>query len=152
MQVKVFPCWHTYDSWSKSKHLVTTCTFKLLAVNIRKALKCWSFKTLSPSFVKRIRWCFMVSPFLSPADSFKPPQRSVEKPFRLCVSDVFKGQRHQSTLTKTITHFLTFSAVTVRLLCYTPALFYSSRTPARFLLCAVCLDRWESSRLTRMQN
>lgn len=25
-------------------------------------------------------------------DSFKPPQRSVDKPFRLCVSDVFKGK------------------------------------------------------------
>lgn len=25
------------------------------------------------------------------ADSFKPPQRSVDKPFRLCVADVFKG-------------------------------------------------------------
>lgn len=24
-------------------------------------------------------------------DCFKPPQRSVDKPFRLCVSDVFKG-------------------------------------------------------------
>lgn len=24
-------------------------------------------------------------------DSFKPPQRSVDKPFRLCVADVFKG-------------------------------------------------------------
>lgn len=29
---------------------------------------------------------------LSPIDSFKPPQRSVDKPFRLCVSDVFKGK------------------------------------------------------------
>lgn len=25
-------------------------------------------------------------------DSFKPPQRSIDKPFRLCVSDVFKGE------------------------------------------------------------
>ena len=25
-------------------------------------------------------------------DSFKPPQRSIDKPFRLCVSDVFKGK------------------------------------------------------------
>ncbi|CAI5770145.1 isoform X1 [Podarcis lilfordi] len=29
---------------------------------------------------------------LEQIDSFKPPQRSVEKPFRLCVSDVFKDQ------------------------------------------------------------
>lgn len=29
-------------------------------------------------------------PFLP--DSFKPPQRSIDKPFRLCVSDVFKGE------------------------------------------------------------
>ncbi|XP_029799423.1 HBS1-like protein isoform X2 [Suricata suricatta] len=28
---------------------------------------------------------------LEQIDSFKPPQRSVDKPFRLCVSDVFKG-------------------------------------------------------------
>uniref|UniRef100_A0A8C2BAJ2 HBS1-like protein n=1 Tax=Cyprinus carpio TaxID=7962 RepID=A0A8C2BAJ2_CYPCA len=28
---------------------------------------------------------------LEQIDAFKPPQRSVEKPFRLCVSDVFKG-------------------------------------------------------------
>lgn len=37
------------------------------------------------------------------ADAFKPPQRSVEKPFRLCVSDVFKGQhgnRHKSKMYK----------------------------------------------------
>lgn len=30
--------------------------------------------------------------FLSPTDAFKPPQRSIDKPFRLCVSDVFKGR------------------------------------------------------------
>uniref|UniRef100_A0A8C1SK45 HBS1-like protein n=1 Tax=Cyprinus carpio TaxID=7962 RepID=A0A8C1SK45_CYPCA len=29
---------------------------------------------------------------LEQIDAFKPPQRSVEKPFRLCVSDVFKDQ------------------------------------------------------------
>uniref|UniRef100_A0ABI7X7A5 HBS1-like protein n=1 Tax=Felis catus TaxID=9685 RepID=A0ABI7X7A5_FELCA len=29
---------------------------------------------------------------LEQIDSFKPPQRSVDKPFRLCVSDVFKDQ------------------------------------------------------------
>ncbi|XP_051515316.1 HBS1-like protein isoform X4 [Myxocyprinus asiaticus] len=29
---------------------------------------------------------------LEQMDAFKPPQRSVEKPFRLCVSDVFKDQ------------------------------------------------------------
>lgn len=29
---------------------------------------------------------------LEQIDSFKPPQRSIEKPFRLCVSDVFKDQ------------------------------------------------------------
>uniref|UniRef100_A0A6Q2X486 HBS1-like protein n=1 Tax=Esox lucius TaxID=8010 RepID=A0A6Q2X486_ESOLU len=29
---------------------------------------------------------------LDQIDSFKPPQRSVDKPFRLCVSDVFKDQ------------------------------------------------------------
>lgn len=29
--------------------------------------------------------------FLSVKDAFKAPQRSVDKPFRLCVSDVFKG-------------------------------------------------------------
>ncbi|KAF2974365.1 hypothetical protein EK904_009925 [Melospiza melodia maxima] len=29
---------------------------------------------------------------LEQIDSFKPPQRSVEKPFRLCVADVFKDQ------------------------------------------------------------
>uniref|UniRef100_A0A8D0PG23 HBS1-like protein n=1 Tax=Sus scrofa TaxID=9823 RepID=A0A8D0PG23_PIG len=29
---------------------------------------------------------------LEQIDSFKPPQRSVDKPFRLCVSDVFKGK------------------------------------------------------------
>uniref|UniRef100_A0A8I3W6R2 HBS1-like protein n=1 Tax=Callithrix jacchus TaxID=9483 RepID=A0A8I3W6R2_CALJA len=28
---------------------------------------------------------------LEQIDSFKPPQRSIDKPFRLCVSDVFKG-------------------------------------------------------------
>ncbi|XP_006885072.1 PREDICTED: HBS1-like protein [Elephantulus edwardii] len=29
---------------------------------------------------------------LEQIDSFKPPQRSIDKPFRLCVSDVFKGR------------------------------------------------------------
>lgn len=28
----------------------------------------------------------------SSADAFRPPQRSVDKPFRMCVSDVFKGK------------------------------------------------------------
>lgn len=35
---------------------------------------------------------FTSSLFFSPSkDAFKAPQRSVDKPFRLCVSDVFKG-------------------------------------------------------------
>lgn len=83
-----------------------------------------------------ISWV-LVSPFLSPADSFKAPQRSVEKPFRLCVSDVFKGQWHQSTLAKPTTHFITRLTVTIRVLSHMQGFVCSSRTPARFLVRAV---------------
>lgn len=42
----------------------------------------------------------------SPADAFKPPQRSIDKPFRLCVSDVFKGKSHWCILSKSICDFI----------------------------------------------
>lgn len=32
------------------------------------------------------------TPF-SIADNFKPPKRELEKPFRFCVSDVYKGKK-----------------------------------------------------------
>lgn len=35
---------------------------------------------------------FIIIVVVLSADQFKAPARSVEKPFRLCVSDVFKGQ------------------------------------------------------------
>lgn len=40
----------------------------------------------SPSLKLNLALCLFLP------DSFKPPQRSIDKPFRLCVSDVFKGE------------------------------------------------------------
>ena len=32
-------------------------------------------------------------------DNFKPPERPIDKPFRMCVSDVYKGQGSGFTVT-----------------------------------------------------
>lgn len=55
--------------------------------------------------------------FLPPSeDAFKAPQRSVDKPFRLCVSDVFKGKIKNDHGLLFSFHFLNFTLIAESLL------------------------------------
>lgn len=53
---------------------------------------CCFFLLISSSFDFLFTW---------PVDAFKPPQRCTDKPFRLCVSDVFKGECQSSVIVDT---------------------------------------------------